>query len=63
MTEEKKLLPLDKPLTSDDCAFLHKLGIRARPRRLVLRVDSASKSVIRDYGVLFKLLGGKSSLS
>jgi len=56
LTEEKKQLFIDKPLTSNDCAFLHKLGIRARPRQLFLRVDSVSRSVIQEYGIMFKLL-------
>jgi len=59
LTEEKKQLFIDKPLTSNDCAFLHKLGIRARPRQLFLRVDSVSRSVIQEYGIMFKLLSGK----
>lgn len=56
VTEDKKQLSLNKPLTSNECGFFHKLGIRARPRQLILRVDSATKNVIQEYGVLFKLL-------
>ena len=63
MTEEKKQLFLEKPLTSGDCDFLHKLGIRARPRQLMLRVDSTSRNMIQEYGIVFKILSGKISVN
>ena len=61
LTEEKTQLSLDndKPLTTSDCDFLLKLGIRARPRQRFLRVDPMSQRAIHEYGILFKLLSGK----
>lgn len=58
LTEERTQLSLenDRPLTRSDCDFLLKLGIRARPRQRFLRVDSASKTAIHEYGILLKLL-------
>ncbi|XP_068758940.1 uncharacterized protein [Montipora capricornis] len=58
LTEELTQLFLenDRPLTRSDCDFLRKLGIRARPRQRFLRVGSASKTAIHEYGILLKLL-------
>ena len=59
LTSDKKQLLLEKPLTKEDCDFFNKLGIPARPKQLILRLASAQRDVIQEYGILFKLLNGK----
>ncbi|PFX18906.1 hypothetical protein AWC38_SpisGene16707 [Stylophora pistillata] len=56
LTSDSKQLLLDKPLTKDDCDFLQKLGIRARPKQLFLRLASVQRDVIHEYGCLFKFI-------
>lgn len=56
LTSDSKLLLFGKPLTKDDCDFLQKLGIRARPKQLVLRLASVQKDVIHEYGCLLKFI-------
>ncbi|XP_066026502.1 uncharacterized protein [Pocillopora verrucosa] len=56
LTSGSRQLQLDKPLTKDDCDFLQKLGIRARPKQLFLRLASVQRDVIHEYGCLFKLI-------
>ncbi|XP_078342286.1 uncharacterized protein LOC144628101 isoform X1 [Oculina patagonica] len=56
LTSEKRQFLIERPLTISDCEFLRKLGIPARPKQLMLRVATAQKDVIQEYGILFKLL-------
>ncbi|XP_066026156.1 uncharacterized protein [Pocillopora verrucosa] len=56
LTSGSRQLQLDKPLTKDDSDFLQKLGIRARPKQLFLRLASVQRDVIHEYGCLFKLI-------
>lgn len=62
MTNDKKQFLIERPLTKGDCEFLHKVGITARPRQLMLRVVSAKKDLIQEYGILFKNLSGKNEM-
>jgi len=56
LTKEKKQFLIERPLTKSDCEFLLKVGITARPKQLMLRVASAKKDLIHEYGILLKLL-------
>lgn len=56
LTIDKKQFLIERPLTKGDCEFLLKVGITARPRQLMLRVASAKKDLIQEYGILLKLL-------
>ena len=57
-TDEKQIL-IKRPLTKGGCEFLNKVGITARPKQLMLRVASAKKDLVQEYGILLKLLSGK----
>lgn len=59
LTKDKKQFLIERPLTKGDCEFLLKVGITARPKQLMLRVASAKKDLIHEYGILLKLLSGK----
>ena len=59
LTIDIKQFLIERPLTKGDCEFLLKVGITARPKQLMLRVASAKKDLIHEYGILLKLLSGK----
>lgn len=56
LTIDKKQFLIERPLTKGDCEFLLKVGITARPKQLMLRVASAKKDLVQEYGILLKLL-------
>lgn len=56
LTKDKKQFLIERPLTKSDCEFLLNVGITARPKQLMLRVASAKKDLIQEYGILLKLL-------
>ncbi|XP_074609659.1 uncharacterized protein LOC141863860 isoform X2 [Acropora palmata] len=59
LTEEITQLSVENRLpTNSDCEFLLKLGIRARLKQRFLKVTSAARTAIQDYGILFQLLSG-----
>ena len=62
MTKDKKQFLIERPLTKSDCEFLLNVGITARPKQLMLRVASAKKDLIQEYGILLKLLSGKNEM-
>ena len=59
LTIDKKNFLVERPLTKGDCEFLLKVGITARPKQLMLRVASAKKDLVQEYGILLKFLSGK----
>lgn len=59
LTIDKKQFLIERPLTKGDCEFLLKVGITARPKQLMLRVASAKKDLVQEYGILLKLLSGR----
>jgi len=63
LTKDQKQFLIERPLTKDDCEFLLKVGITARPKQLMLRVASAKKDLIQEYGILLKILSGKDEMN
>ena len=58
MKTDNKVLSLDEPMTSEDCAFLASVYLPYRKDSAELDLASLSKSEIQDFAIAFKLLDG-----
>ena len=55
---DKKILSLDEPMTSEDCAFLASVYLPCGKDSTQLDLSSLPTSGIQDFAIVFKVLDG-----